>query len=194
MTWNGRAAGALLGVVAVLSLFVVVSLLPGRAEAPQAAAPVDPIELEPAPGDLIARCGDDGGSGVAQDRTFAYCLSEESIVLADALQSWTAGSLDGSPTVALTFIDGPTGIDLVNDLAPSCLARSPDRCPTGQVAVVFGRAVLSAPTIAAPSFAPDQIVVANPLSTDRMIPSDVFPDAVAQSTLHPVLWTAPLDG
>lgn len=55
--------------------------------------------------------------------------------------------------------DSANGIGALNTLAEPCLIRAED-CPTGQVAIVIDGEVVSAPTIEAPSFEPDQIVIA----------------------------------
>jgi preprotein translocase subunit SecD len=60
--------------------------------------------------------------------------------------------------VSLTLKEGRPGIEDFNELAAECSAMGPG-CPTGQLAVVVGDEVVSAPTVQAPSFARDEIQI-----------------------------------
>ena len=61
--------------------------------------------------------------------------------------------------LAPVLTDGATGIGALDALAGPCFERAAP-CPTGQVALVVDGQVLSAPSIEASAFEPDQIVVA----------------------------------
>lgn len=60
--------------------------------------------------------------------------------------------------VQLVLRSGAEGIDQFNDIASICYETLPD-CPTGQLAMVVDSQIQSAPTIYAPSFESDQIVI-----------------------------------
>jgi len=64
----------------------------------------------------------------------------------------------GDWVILLTLKEGRPGIDDFNALAAECSATGP-ACPTGQLAVVVGDEVVTAPSIQSPSFERDQIQI-----------------------------------
>ncbi len=89
------------------------------------------------------------------------CLGP-TLLTGDALE--TAGvDLDplGAWTVNPVFKSGSDGIDRFNEAATSCYVSNPDPdvCPAGRLAIVLDHVVVSSPTINAPIFSRDGIVI-----------------------------------
>lgn len=81
----------------------------------------------------------------------------------DAIEGATASASSGEWLIELVFREGPSGIDLFNEIAAVCSAGDPS-CPAsvgghGQLAVVVDGRVVSAPSINAESFERDQIQI-----------------------------------
>ena len=89
---------------------------------------------------------DPGGAAIVCHQLGPEALSGSSVESARAVADHP-----GPWMVALELREGDAGLDPFNALAAACFARAPE-CPTGQLAVVFDGAVVSAPTINAPSF------------------------------------------
>jgi hypothetical protein len=68
--------------------------------------------------------------------------------------------------ILLTLKEGRPGIDDFNDLAAECSAMGP-RCPTGQIAIVVGDEVVTAPSIQAPTFERDEIQISGAFTKDE---------------------------
>ena len=73
---------------------------------------------------------------------------------------------DGTWVVNPTFKGGADGIDLFNQVATTCFNREPT-CPSGQLAIVLDRDVVSAPAIQQASFERDQIQITGDFSEDE---------------------------
>ncbi len=94
-----------------------------------------------------------------------YLLGDDDIVALDgAVESATVEIELGQPRIGLVLTE--PGIDAFNDLAALCYGTS-EACPTGQVAVVVGDRVVSAPAIMEPEFEADQIQVSGGFTTDE---------------------------
>jgi hypothetical protein len=75
----------------------------------------------------------------------------------DAVDQAQADLQNGAWVVRLRLTD--SGIDRFNALARQCFERAPPDCGTGQVAIVVGGRVQSAPTVNEPSYQADQIQI-----------------------------------
>ena len=75
----------------------------------------------------------------------------------------------GQWTVNPTFRRGADGIDAFNEAAVLCYVQSPDPviCPSGRLAIVLDHEVVSSPTINAPIFGRDQIVISGGFEEDE---------------------------
>jgi len=82
----------------------------------------------------------------------------------DVVESAEAENAAGQWQVALVLSE--SGIDRFNQLAAQCNPPS-GACPSGQVAIVLGDEVLSAPTIEQSSFDRDGIVIAGAFTEDE---------------------------
>lgn len=142
---------------------------------PTAQGTVDPAQLA-----LIEACGIEGVTEPEADHADMPVVLEDNnglrlclgptLLTGEALE--TAGvNLDqtGQWTVNPVFKSGSTGIDSFNDAAGLCYAGSPDPgvCPAGRLAIVLDHRVVSAPTINAPIFGRDQIVISGAFGEDE---------------------------
>lgn len=128
-----------------------------------------PPAEQPVPTELTPPEEDDADATVVledQDGEFVYTLGP---TLATGRVVVTANaSIDqfGVWEVPLVMRSGEQGIDRFNSAAAQCNPPS-QVCPTGQLAIVLDSVVQSAPTIQAPAFARDQIVISGDFSEDE---------------------------
>ncbi|MGI9612467.1 MAG: protein translocase subunit SecD [Acidimicrobiales bacterium] len=128
---------------------------------------IDPAELA-----VIEACGISGVTEpeldfaaspvVLADETGNRLCLGPTLLTGDSLE--TAGvdiDATGNWTVNPVFRSGPEGIDAFNEAAALCYVQSPDPivCPSGRLAIVLDHVVVSSPTINAPTFGRNQIVI-----------------------------------
>lgn len=142
------------------------------APAPQGTA--DPAQLA-----LIEACAIPGVTPAEED------VADRPVVLVDELgnrlclgptlltgESLETAGVDIDPggqwVVNPTFRSGAEGIDAFNQAAALCYVQSPDPsiCPSGRLAIVLDHVVVSAPSINAPAFGRDQIVISGSFDED----------------------------
>ena len=141
-------------------------------EADPVVPPADQSTIDPAELAVIEACGITGVTEpeldfaaspvVLADETGNRLCLGPTLLTGDSLE--TAGvDIDGTGnwTVNPVFRGGPEGIDAFNEAAASCFVQSPDPivCPSGRLAIVLDHVVVSSPTINAPTFGRDQIVI-----------------------------------
>jgi preprotein translocase subunit SecD len=143
------------------------------------AAPAEQGTLDPAELEVIEACSIPGVTPpeldfpdrpvvLADEEGNRLCLGP-TLLTGDSLE--TAGvNIDqaGQWTVNPTFRGGPDGIDAFNEAAGLCFVQSPDPiiCPSGRLAIVLDHQVVSSPTINAPVFGRDQIVISGSFEED----------------------------
>ncbi len=134
-------------------------------------APAEQGTLDPAELAVIEACGGDVTEPEQDVADQPVLLTDETgnrvclgptLLTGDALE--TAGvDIDptGQWTVNPVFRSGPDGIDAFNEAAGRCYIQTPDPvvCPSGRLAIVLDHVVVSSPTINAPAFGRDQIVI-----------------------------------
>lgn len=97
---------------------------------------------------------------LADDLGNRYCLGPalltgEVVETADVSLAFTGTGWQVNPV----FKAGDAGINQFNDVANQCFNASPEVCPSTRLAVVLDHNVISAPSINAPTFARNQIVI-----------------------------------
>jgi len=167
-------------------------------EAPADAASAGTVSFTEA--DMITACLDEPATedlapdepGILADAEgFRYCVGPGVQIGIESV-----GAVAGPVGPAIEPVMTEAGIETFNLLAGECFepeaGNSP--CPTGQLAIVADGRVLSAPTINAPSFARDQIVIAGSFTIEE---AEVIADAMAaeqQLLVRPVLLNLGPDG
>jgi preprotein translocase subunit SecD len=101
---------------------------------------------------------------LTDDQGFRFCLGPAVIddipLTGDMIETAAVSLTTGIGwEVNPTFNSGPSGIDLFNRVAVQCFSANQEICPTSQLAVVLDHQVISAPSINAPSFSRDRIVI-----------------------------------
>ncbi len=122
---------------------------------------------------------------------FRYCVGP---ALQVGIESATAVATPSGVSIEPVMTE--TGIEALNLLAGQCF--EPDAtnssCPTGQIAIMADGQVLSAPTINAPSFGRDQIVIIGSFTIEE---AETLAGAMAaeqQLSVRPVLLNLGPDG
>ncbi len=110
-----------------------------------------PLDVSEEPGDHVRTAGVQEGS--------EFCLGPA--LLDGAALASAEARLDnrGSWTIAPHFRNDDPGIDLFNEAASICFQMQP-ACPTGRLAIVVRGNAGAAPTLEAPTFDWDQVVLA----------------------------------
>jgi hypothetical protein len=149
-----------------------------------------PVE---APPEGVEQCTDLGGELASElrDGDLVHCLGGE-LLAGTAVESTAVDHLDTTGwSVQLTFAEGADGIDAFNAAAIECFNGSPI-CPSRQLAVVVAGRVVTAPTINAPAFERDQIILAGAFEEDEA--NRIAGDLIGAGSFRPVLFSVPTAG
>lgn len=110
---------------------------------------------------------------ILEDRDgLRYCLGPavlgDELLTGDMVETADVGLITGAGwQVNPTLRSGPEGIDKFNGIAALCYNGDQEVCPTRQLAVVLDHEVISAPSINAPSFSRDRIVISGSFTEEE---------------------------
>ncbi len=146
-----------------------IPLTPSQIAAYEACSSAEPFEPEDDLADSYVVLEDSTTGGI-------YCLGP-TLLKGDALESADPGFNGNIWTVNPTFRAGPDGIDAFNAIAAICAqpfqGNNSEICPAqgtsgrGALAIVLDHQVISAPTINAPSFSRDNVVISGTFTEDE---------------------------
>ena len=99
----------------------------------------------------------DDALGLLDSQDIRYCVAPTGLA-GSAVELGEVSLSSAGWSVNVLFSEGPDGIDQFNALAAECFQQS-SICPSGQLAIALDQEILIAPSINAPTFGRDQIVI-----------------------------------